>query len=85
MVKRSTINGIDIDDAIIDLVEKHSLERGLTRSMIKQYIDIPRTTIYDSLARSIVKGKITKSQVKQKTTEGKVKPGRPSTFFRIAS
>ncbi len=85
MNRRSLFNGINIDNVIINIMEKHSPKRGLTRSMIKQYIDIPRTTIYESLVRSIIKGKIITSHVKQKTTTGKTKPGRPSTFFRIAS
>ncbi|MHA1203345.1 MAG: winged helix-turn-helix transcriptional regulator [Candidatus Heimdallarchaeum aukensis] len=66
---------ISIDDLILNILS----EKGpLTRDELVELTHIPRTTLYDNLARLIDEGYVKKESVPRKTR------GRPKILFKLA-
>ena len=66
---------ISMDDFLLEILERTG---GLTRDKLVQTTRIPRTTLYDNLAKLISKGKVTCKYLRNKK-----KRGRPKTVFHV--
>lgn len=66
---------ISMDEFLLEILERTG---GITRDKLVQITKIPRTTLYDNLAKLISQGKVTKKYFRRKK-----KRGRPKTIFQI--
>jgi len=65
---------ISMDEFLLEILER---TRGITRDKLVQATRIPRTTLYDNLAKLISLGKVTRKYIRVKK-----KRGRPKTIFK---
>lgn len=65
---------IPMDEFLLGILERTG---GITRDKLVQATHIPRTTLYDNLAKLISEGKVTR-----KYKQNKIKQGRPKTIFQ---
>ncbi|MHA1707968.1 MAG: helix-turn-helix domain-containing protein [Candidatus Heimdallarchaeaceae archaeon] len=66
---------IQLENLLLDLLEKKG---PLTRGELVNLTQIPRSTLYDNLAKLISKGLVEKKSVPRSTR------GRPKVLFKIA-
>ena len=66
---------IQLDNLLVDLITEHG---PLTRNELVSLTHIPRSTLYDNLAKMITKGIIEKESVPRSTR------GRPKVLFKLA-
>ena len=66
---------ISMDEFLLEILERTG---GITRDKLVQATRIPRTTLYDNLAKLISQGKVTKKYLRNKK-----KQGRPKTIFQL--
>ena len=66
--------GNNTDIVVFKTLREHN---RLTRSELKEITRIPRSTLYDSLSRLILKGLVRKYPEKRAT------PGRPKVYYEI--
>lgn len=64
-----------LDNLLLDLLEEHG---QLTRSELVSLTHIPRSTLYDNLAKLISQGLVKKQTVPRSTR------GRPKVLFKLA-
>jgi predicted transcriptional regulator len=66
---------IRLENLLLNLLEEHG---PLTRGQLVSLTHIPRSTLYDNLAKMITKGLIVKESVPRDTR------GRPKVLFKLA-
>ena len=66
---------IQLENLLIDLLAEHG---PLTRNDLVSLTHIPRSTLYDNLAKMITNGQIVKESVPRSTR------GRPKVLFKLA-
>ena len=69
------IRRITMDEFLLEILERTG---GITRGKLVQATGIPRTTLYDNLAKLISQGKVTRKYIRVKK-----KRGRPKTVFHV--
>ena len=65
----------EVDETVFDVLQKHG---PATRSKLVEITGLPRTTLYDSLVRLILKGFV------RKFDEDRNKRGRPKVFYQLS-
>ncbi|MFQ6123189.1 MAG: helix-turn-helix domain-containing protein [Candidatus Heimdallarchaeota archaeon] len=65
----------EIDEIVFCILKKHG---PVTRSKLVEITGLPRTTLYDSLVRLILKNHV------RKFDEERNQRGRPKVFYRLA-
>jgi len=64
-----------VDELVFGLLKKHG---SVTRSKLVEITGLPRTTLYDSLIRLIIKGFV------RKFNEDRNLRGRPKVFYQLS-
>ena len=72
--KESVTRKISMDEFLLEILERTG---GITRDKLVQATRIPRTILYDNLAKLISQGKVTRKYIRIKK-----KRGRPKTIFQ---
>ena len=72
--ERKLLRTLTMDEFLLEILERTG---GITRDKLVQATRIPRTTLYDNLAKLISQGKVTR-----KYKQNKIKQGRPKTVFQ---
>ena len=65
---------VSMDEFLLEILERTG---GITRDKLVLATRIPRTTLYDTLAKLISQGKVTRKYLRNKK-----KRGRPKTIFK---
>lgn len=65
---------VSMEEFLLEILERTG---GITRDKLVQATRIPRTTLYDTLAKLISQGKVTRKYLRNKK-----KRGRPKTIFK---
>ena len=73
--EESITKTISMDEFLLEILERTG---GVTRDKLVQATRIPRTTLYDNLAKLISEGKVTVKYLRNKK-----KRGRPKTIFQL--
>ena len=66
----------EVDGIVYDMVEKHG---PVTRPKLVELTGIPRTTLYDSLIRLMLRGIVRKFEEERK------KRGRPKVYYQLTT
>ena len=66
---------LTMEEFLLEILERTG---GITRDKLVQATRIPRTTLYDNLAKLISEGKVTTKYIRIKK-----KRGRPKTIFHL--
>ena len=75
--EESVTRKISMDEFLLEILERTG---GITRDKLVQATRIPRTTLYDNLAKLISEGKVTRKYIRIKKKRGR--PNRTSSPAR---